>query len=525
MKKELKIIYSYTFIGFFFGSLFPLSTYIYELLIKRNISTFSLSTLFLLHKQIDLLYVIDTAPLFLGFFSFLAGVNYSKSYKLNLDLIKIQNDLRDSQNKLVVSSKLLKEKNNTLEKDFFFDKLTGLGNENGLLKAFIPDSSEVLIMYINISHFREINAIFGYGVGDGVLIELSNRLKENGFECYKGHADEFILIDYNKVNFIEIDSIANYLFNLLSDNPYIIGDKEIFLTVNIGFASFNKRNSTDVSLLELLHNANFALKYAKEKNLRYAFYNSDSVKNLENVYSYNWKKTLMYALKEGMILAFYQPIINNTNGKVEKYEALMRLKDHNNKFVSPYFFIASAKKYGLYNNLTRIMISEVFKKIDKVDKEISINISVDDIQDISTIKFLYKKLQSLGPNLSKKIVFELVESEGIENYNEVKTFINEVKKYNCKIAIDDFGSGYSNFNHILNLSIDYIKIDASIIKNILSDKNSEYIAKLIVDFSNKIGIKTIAEFVSSEEIFKKTKLLGIDYSQGFYFSEPLERIN
>ena len=132
---------------------------------------------------------------------------------------------------------------------------------------------------------------------------------------------------------------------------------------------------------------------------------------------------------------------------------------------------------------------------------------------------------SLNNGKANNIVFELLETEGIENYNEVKTFISDIKKFGCKVAIDDFGSGYSNFSHILNLNVDYIKIDASIIKNIVEDKNSEYIAKLIVDFSNRVGVKTIAEFVHSKEVFEKVKDLGVDYSQGYYFSEPLEFID
>ena len=117
-----------------------------------------------------------------------------------------------------------------------------------------------------------------------------------------------------------------------------------------------------------------------------------------------------------------------------------------------------------------------------------------------------------------------MESEGIENYDEVKNLIKKVKEFDCKIAIDDFGSGYSNFTHILNLNVDYIKIDASIIRTIHTDKNSAHIAKLIVDFAKKMGIKTIAEFVYSEEVFRKVQSLDIDYSQGFYFSEPRKNI-
>lgn len=141
------------------------------------------------------------------------------------------------------------------------------------------------------------------------------------------------------------------------------------------------------------------------------------------------------------------------------------------------------------------------------------------------MRLIYERIQTLGELKAKNIVFELLESEGIENYTEVKHFINNIKQYGCKVAIDDFGSGYSNFSHILNLNVDYIKIDASIIKNIDKDQNCEYIAKLIVDFSNKVGIKTIAEFVHSRSVFEKVKEIGITYSQGYYFSEPLENID
>ena len=187
--------------------------------------------------------------------------------------------------------------------------------------------------------------------------------------------------------------------------------------------------------------------------------------------------------------------------------------------------MTSARKYGLYNNLTKLVVNYVINHIEKFDREISINISIDDIRNISTMKLIYGKIKNLKDGKAKNIVFELLESEGIENYNEVKTFISDIKKFGCKVAIDDFGSGYSNFSHILNLNVDYIKIDASIIKNIVEDKNTEYIAKLIVDFSNRVGVKTISEFVHSKEVFEKVKDLGVDYSQGYYFSEPLEFID
>ena len=124
-----------------------------------------------------------------------------------------------------------------------------------------------------------------------------------------------------------------------------------------------------------------------------------------------------------------------------------------------------------------------------------------------------------------KIIFEILESEGIENYEEVSSFIDEMKSLGCKIAIDDFGSGYSNFEHLLKLNINYIKIDGSLIKNIDTDKYAQIVIETIVDFASKLNITTIAEYVHNESVHEKVKKLNIHRSQGFYLAEPQEEIN
>ena len=141
----------------------------------------------------------------------------------------------------------------------------------------------------------------------------------------------------------------------------------------------------------------------------------------------------------------------------------------------------------------------------------SINITKDDILNsdiISYVKHLLKK----SP-VAHNCVFELVEHDGIEHYDEVKSFIDEVKEYGAKIAIDDFGTGYSNFDNIIRLNVDYIKIDAMMIKNIVTESSSEIVTETIVDFAKKLGIITVAEYVHSKEVHEKVKSIGVDYSQ------------
>ena len=148
----------------------------------------------------------------------------------------------------------------------------------------------------------------------------------------------------------------------------------------------------------------------------------------------------------------------------------------------------------------------------------SVNISIDDIKDANTVQEIISTI--IRTNTASRIVFEILESEGIENYDEVANFIIQVKSLGAKIAIDDFGTGYSNFEHILRLNVDYIKIDGSLIKNIQKDKKHRIIVETIVDFAKKTDSKTVAEFVSDETIFSIIKEIGVDFSQGFFTGKP-----
>ena len=127
-------------------------------------------------------------------------------------------------------------------------------------------------------------------------------------------------------------------------------------------------------------------------------------------------------------------------------------------------------------------------------------------------------------NIGGRVTFELLESEAIIDYNKVTRFVTEVKRFGAKIAIDDFGSGYSNFSYLTKIHVDYIKIDGALIKDIDVSKNSRLITQTIVEFAKKMGIETIAEYVHSSTVESVVKELGIDYSQGFYIDEPMPKL-
>jgi EAL domain-containing protein (putative c-di-GMP-specific phosphodiesterase class I) len=156
-----------------------------------------------------------------------------------------------------------------------------------------------------------------------------------------------------------------------------------------------------------------------------------------------------------------------------------------------------------------------------ITTKLSINLSTIDIEKEATRDKIYQLLEEYKDD-KKRLIFELLEDENIKDFDNIISFIKTVKAQGVSIAIDDFGAGYSNFERLLKFEPDILKIDGSIIKNIVHDEYSRNVVETIVTFAKKQNIQTVAEFVETKEIFDYLKELGVDYSQGYYFGKPEE---
>lgn len=397
-------------------------------------------------------------------------------------------------------------------KEQYIDPLTKLSNRARLLRDINKLTVPYLII-IDINNFKSINEIYGLKEADKLLINFGKKICEHTNETHKTYriaGDQFaILSEHNNFKDNNNEFIKNILKEL-QDNSYHIGDFDIGLTLTAGISGDERAF--------LIPRAEQALHKAKEERKSYYVLENNPENTNQHHQNLLWAQKLKVALEEDRIVPFYQPITNNKTGKKNKYEALVRLVDESGEIISPFFFLNAAKSTRQYAALTRVMIEKTFETIYKNNINISINLTVEDIRNKKTIQFFKDKLSELG--IAKKVIVELTESEGIENYAEVAEFIAEIKGLGCKVAIDDFGTGYSNFTHLIHLNVDYLKIDGSIIQNILTDKNAEIVAKTLVDFAKQLGIQTIAEFVDSQEILDKVKEIGVDFSQGYFLGKP-----
>jgi diguanylate cyclase (GGDEF)-like protein len=396
------------------------------------------------------------------------------------------------------------------------DNLTGLYNRRRLMLDIQPSQKQALIM-LDIAQFKYLNSVYGSSSADIILKEIVNRLDNitEDSKSYRVGADEFAILLTNYTNDDVID-ISNRVLDRVNEHKVIINDLQIEISCALGVAF-----SDDSSTLDLYSKADQALSNAKEKGFAYMVFEDNQLSKDDFKQNLIWAKKLKHAIKNDNLVAYFQPIYNYKTNKIEKFESLVRLID-NNKVISPCYFLDIAKKIGKLNIITKIMITKVFEIASQYkDIEFSINISFHDFEDKRLLEFIQTSIEiyDIEP---KRIVFEILESEAISDYDLTLKILDQLQALGFQIAIDDFGSGHSNFAHLLNINANYIKIDGQFVKDISSNENSYKISKIIKEFSVLIDAKVIAEYVADKEIFDIVKALDIDYAQGYYISEPIE---
>ena len=407
----------------------------------------------------------------------------------------------------------LETKNKELEKNYFTDTLTKLPNRNMFTKdlTFI---SFPQVFLLDIDGFKNINDFYGTVVGDIVLVEFSDFIGDIGeqydLKVYRLSSDEFIMQCDRIFEPSFLQMMLQDMNTKLAKKYFNTNEKDFQLQINVTCGvAFGKNN--------LLEKADIALNFAKKKKLAYAIFNEDDP--LMNTHKNNiyWRQKLQNAIQNDAIVPYYQEIININDRETKKYECLMRLVEED-KVISPYLFLEVAKETKLYHKLTRIMIQKSFQEFADKEASFSLNISLLDIENSATREFLKDKINEF--NIGHRLILELLESEEIITSEKFLPFVEEMRSLGVRFALDDFGSGYSNFSFVLQMHPYFVKIDGSLIKNIITDKNSYIVVQAIVAFAKEIDAQVIAEFVENEEIVHTLQECGIYWMQGYYFSIP-----
>jgi diguanylate cyclase (GGDEF)-like protein len=411
--------------------------------------------------------------------------------------------------------KVIERKTKEIKEKIYTNFLSGLPNRNKLLED-INTHNYTMLALLNIDKFQSFNDVYGEEIGN-IAIQLTadflkEKIKDETLFMYHIGGDEFALI-VKEYTSLTRDDFTRILYSILHEyqsKEFKYEDKKFNFIMSAGIAFSGRK--------KMLAYADMALKDAKKRNKQLAVFTED--KELERNHQDDIKchAKLVKALQNKNVVSFFQPIIPIQDKSLDvKYESLVRIRS-NDTVTPPFKFIDVAKANRIYYKITNTVIQNTLNTITKYKVPCSLNLSLTDIENERTMQHFFNTLDAYEHN--ELLTVELLETEDFVNYQIVYDFCVKVRSYGVKVALDDFGSGYSNFSHILNLPIDYIKIDASLISNIDRDQNSKIMVETIVELAHKLHIATIAEFVSSKEILEIVQELGVDYAQGFYMGKP-----
>ena len=414
---------------------------------------------------------------------------------------------------------ILDKSGNILEYIAIRHDITDIMNPLRQLNDFIKASKLPMVILIKIENYADIENFYDQHILQDMKDSFAKQLftfmpntvgLKNIFVLENG--EYALAVDKTNCS-IEDNKIHEWLVELQSrveDAHIKIGDLDYDVSIIISYAYGEK----------VLENAKFGIKMLKESSYRVLFANNLADKeHLEALENIRILKMVKKAIERKKIISYFQPIIDNKTQTIVKYESLVRLIDENDKVLAPFFFLDVSKRGKYYTQITSMVLDNAFKALALTDKDISINLSALDIEKENIKEKLFSLLTKYEGS-ANRIVIELLEDEAFKDFEVIKSFISKVKSMGVKIAIDDFGSGYSNFERLLDYQPDILKIDATLVKNIATSSFSYSTVKTMVIFAKEQNMEVIAEYVENEEIYKILCSLGVDYSQGYYFGKP-----
>ena len=412
--------------------------------------------------------------------------------------------------------KELKESRDIIYKKMTTSELTNLPNRIKL-NEYLDSKGRKSLILINIDDFSTINESQGFNIGDKLLQAFGKYLDKKyrpTVDVFHLHGDIFALL-YTDMDSDDVERCMQELKLEISAYPFHIENLKLHITISLGIVLHENGN--------LIQKAEFAIKEARSlgKNNSQVYSNDLSVIRTIHANS-KWTEHLREAIKEDKIHAYFQAIKSYETGEIEKYEALVRL-EYNGTIYTPYLFIDAAFYSGFIYDIFKIIFKKTCEKAQNSKCEFSVNISEYDLQEETFFEYVQEVLVRYNIEPSQ-ITLEILEYKSISHDEKIKQLIQKLHDFGLKISIDDFGTQCSNFSQLNNLPIDYIKIDGSFIKDIVTNEDSQIISRTIIDFARHKKIPVIAEFVCDGEVYQYVKAIGADYAQGYFISEPREEL-
>lgn len=456
----------------------------------------------------------------------------SGEYKWIISNSKSQNDASGNIIKIYGSYKditELKETQLEIKNLAFYDSITKLPNRVSLYNTLfehINSSKKFTVFFMDLDNFKIVNDSYGHDVGDKLLKLVTERLnieKKEEFTAFRLGGDEFIILYNGAIDKEAIENIANELLFEISQ-PYHIDEKFFYISASIGIASYPESGH---DLNELLKNADTAMYKSKESG-RNKFTFFDDIMAEENIKKINMHNSLFNAIKNEEFIVYYQPITDVKSGNIVGMEALIRWLSPKEGLIPPDKFIKAAEESGqiieIGNFVMRNACSFIKELINKGHENIHVSVNVSAVQLMqNNFKDTLFNIIDEAEIFPECLVLEITETVFMESFEKMTKLFSEIRERGVKIALDDFGCGYSSLTYLKHLPMDLIKIDKSFIDDILSKDENNCIVGNIISIMKQFKFKVIAEGVETKKQLDYISNYECDYFQGYLVSKPIEK--
>jgi|GEM_PF-1324131 len=433
------------------------------------------------------------------------------------------------------SFKLMQQLTHQANHDPLTQLINRVGFEQRLSEALksASDNGSVghTICYLDLDQFKIINDTCGHSAGDELLRQVAALYQQHvrkGDTLARLGGDEFGLL----LKLCPLDKALEITENLrqATESFRFSWEKKTFsIGVSIGVAPID--GSPGASAAAILSSVDQACYIAKSKGRnRIHIYQPGDDETSQWHEEMQWVPHIHRALDEDQFALYAQPIvsIDSTEDKCRHYEILLRMKSNSGKLIAPGTFLPAAERYGLMHTLDHWVVAKAIETIlsawacspDFSTPTFGINISGAVLSDNSLLKYVKSALDNYGlpPDL---LCFEITETVAIANFTHANRFVNELKEMGCRFALDDFGSGFASFSYLKTLPVDYLKIDGSFVRHLVDSKVDLTMVEVINQLGHVMGLKTIAEFVETQEILETLRKIGVDYAQGYHIGKPV----